>query len=214
MDLIDFHLKHPFVKSVVGPTGSGKSYYIIDLIRNRRSIIDIPIEKVVYVYYDFQPMFYELQLEDPNIIFTNRLEDIETLVSDPCLLIIDDQMDTISKGWANDLVTRLFIKSSHHKGVSTIVVLQNAFEKSLRTVNVNSQYLVMFDQARDRSVITNLGKQICPGHVKFLQESYQKAVESREFGYLFMDFHPKNKRYKYWLRSNLYPTEDCEIYSS
>ena len=68
---------------------------------------------------------------------------------------MDDEMDTISKGGANNLVTRLFIKSSHHKGVSTIVVLQNAFEKSLRAVNVNSQYLVMFDQASDCSVITN-----------------------------------------------------------
>jgi len=146
-------------------------------------------------------------------VFTNELTQLEDLCSDPCLVIIDDQMDVISKGKANDLVTRFFIKHSHHRGASVVLILQNAFKSGLREINLNTQYLVMFDQPRDRSTITSLARQICPGESKFLQDAYQKAVANKDYGYLFMDLHPRNKKCKYWLRSSVYPDENCEVFT-
>jgi len=199
--------------SIVGPTGSGKTFFVADLIRKRQEIISTPIEKVIYVYSDFQPIFYKLQAEDPNILFTNRIQDIEELTTDPCLIILDDQMDTLGRGKDNDLVTRFFIKHSHHRGASVALILQNAFKPGLREININTQYLVMYDQPRDRSTIRTLARQICPGQAQFLQDAYQKAVQDRDYGYLFIDLHPRNKKYKYWLRSHVFPIEECEVYS-
>ena len=180
MDLINFELIHPFTMCVVGPTRSGKTFFVADLIRNRKTLIDKPLEKVVYVYCDFQPIFYELQAEDPNIIFTNCLQEIEELATESTLLIVDDQMDVAAKGKDNELLTRFFLKHSHHRGVSIALILQNAFKSSLREVNINTMYLILFDQPRDRSTIVTLARQICPGQVRFLQESYQKAVEGKD----------------------------------
>ena len=97
-------------------------------------------------------------------------------------------MDTISKGWAKDLITRLFIKSSHHKGVSTIVVLQNAFENSLRTVNRNSQYLVMFDQAGMMTLCL-----MC--HFQFLKPTL--SLNSWRKSYFKLTHHPTNRETLY-----------------
>jgi len=160
-----------------------------------------------------QPVFYSLQASDPDIIFTDRLQDIEQLTSDPCLIICDDQMDNLGKRGADvELLTKFYIQHSHHRGASIILILQNAFKPLLRDVNLNTQYLFFFDQPRDRSTISTLARQLCPGQGAFLQQAYQKAVEGKEFGYLFLDLHPRNKLCRFWVRSNVFPTSDCELY--
>jgi len=158
MDEINFTLWHPFTMCVVGPSGCGKTHFVCDLIRNRRAALSEPVAKVIYIYSDYQEIFMRMQAEDPNIIVANRLEELEKVVCNPCLIIVDDFLTEL-RGEKLQLIKRWFLKHSHHRGASIILLLQNAFAQGLREVSINSHYLVIFDQPRDRSTITTLVRQ-------------------------------------------------------
>jgi len=212
MELLDFSIPHPSTISIIAPTGSGKSHLALEIIRRRKEVFSENIENVTFVYSEMQPSFYDLQATDPNVRFTDSLEDIEQ-IHGPHLVVVDDQQDTFSDKAKRDLITRFFIKLSHHRGISVILILQNAFVKALRDVNLNSQFLILFDFPRDRSTIKLIARQVCPGQTGFLSQAYNHAVANKEYGYLCMDFHPAHKKYKYWVRSNVFPSSDCVVYS-
>ena len=77
-----------------------------------------------------------------------------------------------------------------------VLLVQNPFEKGLRDVNLNTQCLILYDYLRDRSIMSHIARQICPGKTKFLQEAYVDAVIRSEFGYLVLTFHPQLRKYK------------------
>lgn len=212
MDGINLQIPHPATISVVGSTGGGKTHLVLDLIRNRDKVFSEPLQKVCYIYSDFQPSFHHIQATDPDVNFTQDLSCIESLTG-PCLLVIDDHQEAIAKGKNNELVTRLYTTHAHHRNISTILILQNPFSNGLRTINLNTQVLILCDNPRDRSVARFIARQICPGRTELLTSAYNRAVAQREFGYLVIDLHPKNKRYKYWLRSHVMPSDDLEVYT-
>ena len=87
------------------------------------------------------------------------------------LVIIDDLMaETDAR------VTTLFTKKSHHANTSVLYLVQNLFPKNKesRTISLNAQYMVLFKNPRDTSQISHLAKQMYPGKVKFVQESFEK----------------------------------------
>ena len=178
------------------------------MIKNRNDIINKPIKTIIYVYTDHQNIFYELQEQVPDIKFTTDVLEVESLINDATLIIVDDKMDSISKGKDKDLMTNFFIKGCHHRNCSVVLLIQNNFEPGLRTICINSLYRIFFDQPADVSSIVNIAKQMFPGQSKYLLN--EKAT-SKKYGYLFFALHPaSNKQFK--VRSSLYPTADCEIY--
>ena len=81
-------------------------------------------------------------------------------------------------------ITSLFTKGCHHRNLSVIFILQKIFHrgKELRDMSLNCHYLVLFKSPRDSSQINHLAKQMFPGHVKYMQESFQDTT-SRPYGY-------------------------------
>ena len=212
-DTINFQLIHPFNAQLYGPSGCGKTTLTVEILRKRREIINVELNKVIYIFSHHQPVFHELSISDPDIVFTNQLEDLENLIEGPCLVVCDDQMDALgqsSKG--NELLTRFFIKSGHHLSVSFLVLMQNAFRKGLRDLNINTHYVILFRNPRDMSVIMTLSRQISAGDTKFLTAAYKRAVEHKPFKHLFLDLHPRSPNLRFWCRSNIFPLEDTEIY--
>ena len=97
MDDISFTLPHPCTVTLCGPTGVGKTFLAFDMIKRRKELFSEPIEKVTYVYTEFQPKFFELEASDSNVQFTNDLYDIDKIKSGPHLVILDDvQQDLVS----------------------------------------------------------------------------------------------------------------------
>jgi hypothetical protein len=123
------------------------------------------------------------------------------------LLILDDLMSE-----ANDAVSNIFTKISHHRNVSVIFLSQNLFYQSKhnRTLSLNSHYLILFKNARDASQISVLGKQMYPNHSKFLVDAFRMATE-QHFGYMFVDLKPDTLE-KYRIRSNIFPNEINYVY--
>ena len=60
----------------------------------------------------------------------------------------------------------------------------------MRTISLNSHYLVIFRNPRDKSQINHLAKQMYPGNIKFMQQSYDDAT-SKPYGYLLVDLKPE-----------------------
>ena len=110
-------------------------------------------------------------------------------------------------------MTNFFLRASHHRSISVVIILQNPFAKGLRDISINSQVTIIYDFARDRSIISRIGAQVCPGKTKFLQEAYQDAVTRSDWGYIVLIFHPQLKKDKYWVRSTLFPSPDTVVYA-
>ena len=101
------------------------------------------------------------------------------------LIVFDDQMINAS---TDKQIVNLFTRGSHHRSLSVIYIVQNLFHqgKGSRSISLNSHYLVLFKNPRDKLQILTLAKQMHPGQTDFFSNQYEEAVE-RPFGYLLID---------------------------
>ena len=72
------------------------------------------------------------------------------------LLILDELILESS----SDVILDLFTDGSHHKNISVIFVTQNVFHKGKveRDISLNTKYLVLFKNPRDRAQIQHLAR--------------------------------------------------------
>ncbi|RWS21322.1 hypothetical protein B4U80_03490 [Leptotrombidium deliense] len=89
-------------------------------------------------------------------------------------------------------VVNIFTKGSHHRNISVFMLLQNVFFKSpaMRTVSLNSHYLILMKNPRDRSQIRYLAQQLYPTNIKQLIEAYNDATKL-PYTYIKVDCTPK-----------------------
>jgi len=200
----DLLLKHPFTCLVAGPTMCGKSFFVQRLISCAKELINPPPEKIIWCYGgSWQESFADF----PNVEFVSGLHFTQNSTAKSVLLIIDDLMCE-----TNENVTKIFTKGCHHQNMSVVYIIQNLFHKGKeqRTISLNSNYLVVFKNARDLTQITHLAKQVSPGNTRVVHEAFKDAT-TQPFGYLFMDFKPTtpdNLR----LRTNIFPNENQVVY--
>ena len=83
------------------------------------------------------------------------------------LIVFDDQMIDASK---DKRIVNLFTRGSHHRNLSVIYIVQNLFHqgKGSRSISLNSHYLVLFKNPRDKLQILTLAKQMYPEQTDFL----------------------------------------------
>ena len=82
------------------------------------------------------------------------------------LIVFDDQMIEASK---DKRIVNLFTRGSHHRNLSAIYIVQNLIHqgKGSRSISLNSHYLVLFKNPRDKLQILTLAKQMYPGQTDF-----------------------------------------------
>jgi hypothetical protein len=146
-------------------------------------MITPPPEKIVYCYGKFLPMFAEY----PTVEFQEGLPSVDQFDGrQRVLLIIDDLMNE-----ADQNVCNLFTKLSHHRNVSVVFIMQNLFHKNkvVRTMNLNTHYIVMFKNPRDASQVAILARQMYPRKSQFVVKAYEDAMK-HPHGYLLIDRRP------------------------
>ena len=173
MDLIsmDARLLHPFALICCGPTGSGKTQFVKRMILEGKSVVDKPSGLILWLYGEYQDAYDELKASFPNIRFVESFPPNLNAFVDPSvnnLVVVDDLMLECSK---DSSLTEAFTKGSHHRNMSVIFILQNLFldSKQFRTISLNAHYMVLFKNARDKSQVVHLAKQVFPGQGKFVQ---------------------------------------------
>ena len=105
------------------------------------------------------------------------------------LIIIDDAMKSLE----GDDMALLFSQVTHHENTSIFILTQNLFSqtsRSLRTLSLNSQYLVLFRFLRDGRMFYTLANQLRPHNPAPIIEAFASAL-SKSWDYIILDFTPE-----------------------
>ena len=173
---------------IVGPSGSGKTHFVCKLLQNK----DMFNEKFKKIYWHHAGIG-ESGLTGSEICKLKSIKFIEGFdqgwskrLKEGDVIIIDDLYQESNK---EEDFNNLFTKISRHKGVTVIFITQNLFHQrgQHRTRNLNVQYLVLFKNPRDQTVVDFVARQAFPFNRKFLIESFNDATKVPH-GYLFLDF--------------------------
>ena len=87
------------------------------LIENANGMFTVPPRRIVYAYFEYQPLFDVMKRTIPNIIFHQGLPDREDLENhseglDHVILVLDDLMLKITQ---SEDCAQLFTVTSHHR---------------------------------------------------------------------------------------------------
>ena len=190
--------RHPFTCLCIGPTMAGKTSYIANIIKYRHQVIQPNVQRVIYSYKKYQPMF-------------DAMKDVEFVQgmnftldrSIPTLLIIDDQLSD-----CNPDITDLFAVGAHHDNCSIIFVSQVMFfqDKAYRYACQNAMYMILFRSPRCKAQIGHLARQMFDGKkAKDMVAAFDNAT-SQPFSNLIVDCRPDTPDILR-LRSNILPQE-------
>ena len=196
-------LKTPSNIVVVGPSKSGKTYWVSRMIRERRDLFREPLDRVVFCYGEWQKGFEALQ-QDQGVTMIEGLPDdlYDRFEGLPGMLVLDDLMVESSN---NPEVEKLFTRGTHHRGLTTVFLTQNLFRKGSRTQSLNTHYVVAFKNPRDQTQMGFLFRQAFPKQQKFVEEAFKDATQ-REYGYLLFDFETDTPD-AFRLRTRIFPTD-------
>ena len=202
--------KHPFACLIAGPSQSGKSTLLFEILKNNQILITPSPTRIIYCYARYSDSFEKLKLIKPNITLVHGLPNIDELSkTDNNLIILDDLMTSVEK---DKSMLNLFTTDSHHANISVFLITQNLFSQGRysRTISLNCQYLIVLNNPRDRSQIYSLARQMFPTNPNFLIECYEDAT-LKSYGYLFLDMSQSTDN-KYRVQSNILPKDTRIIY--
>ena len=102
------------------------------------------------------------------------------------VIMLDDLMvQSKNKG----IVDELFTVKAHHVPCFVICTQQNLFYSGhKRDRQLNTQYVVLFNNNRDKLQIEYLGRQMFPSSKHFLREAFMDATKAPH-SYLLVDMH-------------------------
>lgn len=144
----------PFSCQIVGPSGSGKTHFVKNVLENCKDVMQRVPDNIVWIYTSCQPMYDELQQNNKKI---KSIEGLPDSFDDPDLfpphhshLVILD--DVLLQAAEHPEVARIFTQYRHHKNMSMMLLTQNLFYKGKysRTISLNTNYLVLFNNPRDK----------------------------------------------------------------
>ena len=103
----------------------------------------------------------------------------------------------------------LFTHGSHRQNLRVVYIdVQNLCHKrpGSRSISLNSHYLVLFKNSRNKLQILTLAKQMYPGQTDLFLNQYEEAVQ-RHFGYLLIELKTTTQD-NCRLQTNVLPSEE------
>ena len=177
----EFNFRHKFSLLVVGPTQSGKTYFVQQILKHNR------------IVYEEQKSTKELKTSLGKSIRFER--GVPELSENLCeinprynnIIILDDLM---AEATDSPVVSRLFTQG-RHRNASVILLLQNMFPKGKYNTDIsrNAQYLALFRSPSDRKQIGIIGERMFDKNIVHFMNAYYKETE-KPFGYLLVDNKP------------------------
>lgn len=151
-------------------------------------MVDTNISKIVWCYSE------DNALRSQNLVDTHQRkkityhkglpESFENETDVPTLIILDDLMMEAD----NNKICEVFTRGSHHRNQSIVMITQNIFFKGkhCRDISLNTKYIVVFKNPRDKTQFRYLAHQIYPENSKELLKIY-KEVTDTPYNYLLLD---------------------------
>lgn len=199
---MDLRFKHPYTLIATGPTGGGKTQFVLKFLKHLDALVDTPIVEIVWCYSEYQNSYETMH--NPLVRFHHGLPDMKDFApnSGARLIVIDDMMRE-----SDGRIVDLFTKGSHHRGISIMFITQNLFHQGsgFREISLNTHYMVCFKNPRDNAQIRHLSRQVCPSNPRFVQDAFEDAT-SMPYGYLLLDFKQTTDN-AYRIRTCIFPDD-------
>ena len=184
----EFSFKHPFSMLVVGPTQSGKTHFVEQMLTT--PLIEFPTDKEVQVtwfYNHWQPRYkamkktFGIEFEHGLPDWSETLEELNPKIHH--ILVFDDLM--------NQAVNSPMFTQGRHRNASVILLMQNMFPKGRYNTDIsrNAQYLILFRSPSDRKQVTMIADRIFTEDRSKFMQVYSKATQV-PYGYVLIDSHP------------------------
>jgi GTPase SAR1 family protein len=205
-EIFDASLKHPSTIIIAGQSGSGKSYFTRELLKNKTTFTPSPPKRVIFVYKEWQPLYDKMKKDkmvDEFICGMPDDEEIKNIMNkykkDGSIMVFDDLMSDIGK-----TMTNCFTVYSHHLNCTVVLLIQSLFleSKSYKTCSLNAHYIVLMKNKRDGASVSYLARQISPYNTKYITEAYLHATQ-RPYSYLLFDLRQETDD-KIRIRSNIF----------
>ena len=182
----EFNFRHKFSLLVVGPTQSGKTYFVQQVLENNRIVYEEQKSIRIFWYYNqWQECYEKLKKSLGKSIRFER--GVPELSEDLCeinarynnIIILDDLM---AEATDSPVVSRLFTQAA----IETPMLSYCCKTCFLRG---NTQYLVPFRNPSDRKQIGIIGERMFDKNRVHFMNAYYKETE-KPYGYLLVDNKP------------------------
>lgn len=183
---------------IAGPSMSGKSTFVLELVKHKEKVYSATFERIIYCLPDeslhlHQEFEKELRAAFPAIEIIEGLPNITQLgIKDSKahkLLILDDLMFPV---FESHIMLNLITKDSHHSNCSVVITCQNFYHPSKygRTFVRNCSEKVLFFDKTDAKQLSMLSMQIYPNKPNFLKSCFDWIFQNRseaKLKYLLID---------------------------
>ena len=193
--------RHPARILIFGPSYSGKSTLVANLLDNQLQVFDINFDRIIYCSdgSSLVTTNKNLTIESYEFYDQNLFNSLDNNQNN--CLILDDFMHRAS----NDVqISELFTKRSHHQNVTIIFLLQNLFPKSkfITDIKRNANYIFLMSNPADEKSIKLFSSYLDPSNPNFIHSAYIDSTKNKPFSYLLIDLHQQQSN-EVRIRSNL-----------
>ena len=171
VDTDRYIFKHPFGAVLCGPSQSGKSTFVSKLIQNIWLLEKKP--KAIYWCMGIATDMV-LPKDVIKVYGLPTIEDFESF-GENTLVVLDDLLSSVA---ASKKMDDVFTKMVHHNKISVIFLTQNLFEKGLRSITLNAQYIILTRTTRDLRQIKYLFSQVRPNSTTELLSDCADAMKN------------------------------------
>ena len=163
--MADSQFQHPFSMLVAGGRGAGKTTFT-------KHLIYPTVQRVIWCYAKDQPDLLSELTEILSAIeyvqgITSEMDSIfdRSVIN---LILLDDMMDEATQ---DKRISQVFTRG-RHCNLSVIHLTQNLFHKGQREISLNSDYMVIFKNPRDKTQFTNLARQFMSKKIQILSMDF------------------------------------------
>lgn len=200
--------RHPSNIIIGGSTQSGKTYFLMKILKEQERYWDVEKIDTLHVFYrEMQDSYLEMKklmkerggkfemteaANFPTADEVTKGKD-KTKVN---VVVIDDMLAKIGDKRNSDAFTDTFIRVSHHQNISIIVILQDVYHQNLKTGRRNSQYFVFLRSTLLMNSVCNILNEclkVRGGETKKkeVKDDILALSLKEQYDHLIVDVHPK-----------------------
>lgn len=171
---------HPAKILICGPSMSGKTHFVKNLLLNSRAPYEV---LYIFAHRMDQPVYKEIieeytEANRPVITFSDIPDEpIEFDKSKKNIVLVDDLIEEAEK---SKYMGHLLRDGAHHDNLTLILISHWCCNGSdSRRQRLQMDYMVLFDFPADKKAVHGIGTQICPGGIEKFMEVYNDATNIR-----------------------------------